>query len=367
MPTFLFRNTNTNVQTELTGVMPYDVGNLLPDGTYTVRAISDEAPDTITINSVTVTPPAQVTGLIVVPGNGFNTLSWETPHDGGASLMGYVLTVDTGGGSEILPNEIGINTSFTHTGLSNGTAYSYTVAAVNSAGTGVASSLVSGTPIASDIESDALGHWLLGDDNSSDQDLLSGQALTPNGAAPMRMPGYLTITGAGNGLLTAISDAPDITFCAVIRRPSGAGPAIIGGTMPSGSSPVEGWSPFMSEPEMLRMRNKGGTESVTLDDAAPVDQFYFLAMSLSASGAHVYFRGGNLGNVVDSGNAGRGTVRNVNVALGDVYFNNSSWDGDVDCAELIVWHSAKTESELNDIFLRSKARLAARGIAVQAQ
>lgn len=49
MPLFQFRHTTTDEITYLEGPTPLDVDGLLPEGTYAVRALSDEAPDTISI------------------------------------------------------------------------------------------------------------------------------------------------------------------------------------------------------------------------------------------------------------------------------------------------------------------------------
>lgn len=90
--------------------------------------------------------PGQVTGLVVTPGNTENSLTWSAPSDGGSPITDYIIEVDSGGGFTTISDGTSTATSFTHTGLTNGTNYTYRVSAVNSVGTGAASDTASGTP-----------------------------------------------------------------------------------------------------------------------------------------------------------------------------------------------------------------------------
>ncbi|CAB4152998.1 Fibronectin type III [uncultured Caudovirales phage] len=85
-----------------------------------------------------VTAPAAPT-LTATPGNGQVSLSWTAPSNGGVAISGYTLKRGT------TALYTGTNTSFTETGLSNGTSYTYTVTATNGVGTGSAGS-ASATP-----------------------------------------------------------------------------------------------------------------------------------------------------------------------------------------------------------------------------
>jgi fibronectin type 3 domain-containing protein len=92
-------------------------------------------------------PPAAPASLTASPGPGQNFLSW-TAAVGAASYNVYRGT--SPGGESATPIQTGItSTSFTDSGLTNGTAYYYQVSAVNSLGEGGKSPEASATPQAS--------------------------------------------------------------------------------------------------------------------------------------------------------------------------------------------------------------------------
>ncbi len=85
----------------------------------------------VTINAVTV--PGAPTGVKAVAGNASAQLAWVPPAStGGAAVTGYVITASLGGKTA----RTTAVTSFTVGGLTNGTAYTFTIAAINSADTG---------------------------------------------------------------------------------------------------------------------------------------------------------------------------------------------------------------------------------------
>jgi Fibronectin type III domain len=90
-----------------------------------------------------VTVPDAPTGLTAMPGDGKVTLSWTAPPDGGAPITGYVI----GGGGTCTPSPATATTCVV-SGLTNGVPVSFTVAAVNSAGTGPAATSPTVTPVA---------------------------------------------------------------------------------------------------------------------------------------------------------------------------------------------------------------------------
>ena len=75
-------------------------------------------------------------------------LSWTAPsNDGGATITGYKIEVSTDGASwsDLVTDTGSTTTSYSHTGLTAGSTRHYRVSAINSAGTGIASSADSAT------------------------------------------------------------------------------------------------------------------------------------------------------------------------------------------------------------------------------
>ena len=109
---------------------------------YTVAAVRQNSPVSATSSSVSATPTvpplAAPAGLAATPGDTQVALSW-TAVSGATSYRVYRGPTLVGSPA---------STSFTDTGLTNGTAYSYTVVAVNAATTSPSSATVVATPAA---------------------------------------------------------------------------------------------------------------------------------------------------------------------------------------------------------------------------
>jgi putative nucleotidyltransferase with HDIG domain len=92
-----------------------------------------------TIPGALPTAPAAPTGVSATGGNGEATVSWSTPGDGGASITSYTVTPHVGSVAQAPQTFASSPTSQIFTGLTNGTAYTFTVTATNKAGTSPAS------------------------------------------------------------------------------------------------------------------------------------------------------------------------------------------------------------------------------------
>ncbi|MCI0372062.1 MAG: FG-GAP-like repeat-containing protein, partial [candidate division NC10 bacterium] len=132
------------------------------DGTKTVYAwYKDAAGNVSTTASDSILLDQSLPGngtLTATAGNGQVALTWSGFSDGGSGLSGtnpYRLVFATGGvpaasctsGTQLL---LGSATSFTHTGLTNGTTYSYRVCASDNAGNVSTGATASATPQAPD-------------------------------------------------------------------------------------------------------------------------------------------------------------------------------------------------------------------------
>ena len=114
-----------------------------------VNAVGVSAPSAEVPVTPRATVPSAPSGLVASGGNGSVVLSWATPAtDGGAGITGYDVYRGTSpGGESGTPVASGVGTTtFTDTSVTNGTAYYYTVAAVNSVGVSAHSGEASATP-----------------------------------------------------------------------------------------------------------------------------------------------------------------------------------------------------------------------------
>ncbi|ULO10558.1 S-layer homology domain-containing protein [Paenibacillus sp. 19GGS1-52] len=114
---------------------------------FVVRA-TNLGGDSASSNEMNATPktvPMAPTNINAIAGNGQVTVSFTPPTDNGGSLITGYAVIDSLG--NILAT--GTNSPITITGLSNGVTYTFTVKAINSAGSSVASVLSNAvTPVA---------------------------------------------------------------------------------------------------------------------------------------------------------------------------------------------------------------------------
>jgi len=133
--------------TTVTGTPPATTKNItgLTAGTsYTFRVraanLGGTGPESAVSNAVTPTgagAPSAPTGATAVADSKSAIVSWTEPgSDGGSAITGYTVTPFVGATAQA-PTSVGASTTKTRiTGLSNGTSYTFRVAATSSAGTG---------------------------------------------------------------------------------------------------------------------------------------------------------------------------------------------------------------------------------------
>jgi len=107
-------------------------------GAYTIAVTATDgasAQTTLVINGSATTVPSAPTNVTAIAGDGQATISFTVPSsDGGSPITGYKVIVTPSG--MVLT---GTSSPITVTGLTNGTAYTFTVIAMNAAGDGVES------------------------------------------------------------------------------------------------------------------------------------------------------------------------------------------------------------------------------------
>jgi predicted phage tail protein len=163
--------------------------------------------------AASVTPTAATTnpgppnGLAASPGNGKVTLSWTAPaSDGGAAISGYEVYRGTSPGGESgtpVNGSLVAGTSYAVTGLTNGTTYYFTVAAVNQAELqGAKSGEASATPAVAVASASASATRPVSASSSA------GATATAAGAAP-GSPSAGTASAAGTpGAPTGLTATP---------------------------------------------------------------------------------------------------------------------------------------------------------------
>ena len=139
----LVANTNTNTTT-------YSHTGLSAGTTRHYRVSAINSVGTGAASTTATTVPGAPTGLTATAsGSNRIDLDWTEPaDDGDASITGYKIEVSSNGGTswaDLVANTTTNTTTYSHTGLSAATTRHYRVSAINSAGTGAASSTANAT------------------------------------------------------------------------------------------------------------------------------------------------------------------------------------------------------------------------------
>ncbi|MGD0733387.1 MAG: fibronectin type III domain-containing protein, partial [Terracidiphilus sp.] len=203
-------------------------------------------------------PPLAPTGLTATAGNGQVALAW-TPANGATSYNVYQGT--SSGGESTTPVATGITAAaYTVTGLTDGTDYYFTVAAVNSAGVSTYSN-----------EASAIPQYVYGT------------------ATPITVPNYSFELGDGSGNYSGYIYPADWTF-ASSGTGGGSGVQYVADNATAGT-PLTGvtgsyyWSPGANDQGSLPY----GTSTATLTSASSLGTFaantqYTLTVALGAGG-----------------------------------------------------------------------------------
>lgn len=137
----------TNFNSSVSGLLP--VKNITAGSGISVSASSGIY--TINIDIIdcgqVLAPPNAPTALSATSSNASLVLSWTAPtYAGSTAITGHIVEYTPSGGSASTVNTNSASTSYTLSGLTNGTSYSVRVRAINSIGNGSYSSSVSSIP-----------------------------------------------------------------------------------------------------------------------------------------------------------------------------------------------------------------------------
>ncbi len=223
---------------------PVTVANQTPNASTTITGLTSGTTYTFTVsatNSVgtsaastpsnAVTPQAQSapgtpTGVSAVAGNGSATVSWTAPPNGGTTISSYTITPYTTGESSSAGTPVTISgnppaTTATVSGLTNGTAYLFSVSATNSVGTGPESAdstqvVPAGPPLAptgvtaTSGTASATVTWTAPDPQGSP---ITSYTVTPFVGSTPQVP--VTVSGsppATSALMAGLTDGTSYTF-----------------------------------------------------------------------------------------------------------------------------------------------------------
>ncbi|MCU1464340.1 MAG: Alkaline phosphatase [Actinomycetia bacterium] len=178
---------------------------------------------------VTVGAPRAPTALVASTGNGRATLQWTAPLANGAAITKYVVTPYVGATAQAPRTFASTATTQIVAGLTNGTAYGFKVAAVNSRGTGAQSNatpaMVIGTPgvptsiTATAGHQKATVHWTAPPNNGA---TITGYIVTPYIGAVAQTPIVFNTT-ATTDTVTGLTTTKQYTFRVSAKNSRGAG------------------------------------------------------------------------------------------------------------------------------------------------
>ncbi len=234
--------------------------------TFTVAASNNNGTGPASKPSNSVTPvgvPGTPTNVTATAGNSRATVSFKLPSNGGGRITGYTVTsgnrIKTGAGSPI-----------TVTGLTNGTAYTFTVTATNASGNGSASNpsntVTPGAPGAPAGVAAKAGN---------EQATVAFSAPVLNGGGAITVYTVTPYSGGAAGqtspgsrspiIVTGLTNGTAYTFTVTATNADGTGPA---------SKPSNNVTPATVPDAPTNVTATAGASEATVTFTAPADNGY---------------------------------------------------------------------------------------------
>jgi predicted phage tail protein len=264
------------------------VTNLINGTTYYFRVTAvnrvGEGRPSNEVSAVPLTVPGAPTGLTATPGNSQVTLSWAAPTSGGAAINGYLIYEGTSPRHETgkpVNGSLVNGTSYTVTGLANGTTHYFRVTAVNTAGEGPSSAempvtlqpIVSSSGPPTSPTSSTTSPTSSTTSPASTNTPTSGTATTPAASAQSSAGTHARRSAAPIGLAATPGNAQvHLSWIAAA---------------PDGGSPAAGYRIYLaSQPGMQAGGAIGSTKGtdVTVTHLANGTTYYFMVTTVGAAG-----------------------------------------------------------------------------------
>lgn len=206
----------------------------------------------------------------------------------------------------------------------------------------------------------SLGHWLFGADNATLADVGGGNTLTALNTAPTLSAGFMTLAdGQLNGCQSTHGGSlAEFTMIVVVKPNNGNG--MICGNLNTGGGST-GSSFYTNGAVIANNTRSGAAPNLVEFDAS---KWYFIALSINEGATRVdYLRGNYVTSVLD--NQSTNIAESVEgFGVGDTTYNSASFTKGHNIAEFMIFTEAKTETQLDEIYDRSVARLALRDVDV---
>lgn len=258
--------------------------------TFTVKARNSvgTGPDSPASNPP-VTPatvPNAPTIGAATAGNGQVTVAFTPPaNNGGSAITGYTVTPNPAGS---LPPATGLTSPITVTGLTNGTAYTFTVTASNSLGTSSPSAVSnSATPNLGAVPGPPTGAFAVRGNQMATITFTppadpGGSAITSYTATAS--PGGVSATGTTTSIpVTGLTNGTAYTFTVTATNSAGAGPA---------SAPSNAVSPATNPAQPTAVTASAGNTQATVsftppsDNGSPISNYLVTAFDAGVPSGH---------------------------------------------------------------------------------
>jgi len=217
------------------------------------------------------------------------------------------------------------------------------------------------------VEPGAYDLWQFGNSSASLRGLQNSRTMVAQSDQPTFSENYLTLSaGVGKALLSGLAETAALqdTICGVFRMPAvGASAFVFMGSLEPSSA--GGGGLFLTTPNLVAHNQRGKTnlsQATGLTNTAGQWVFFAMSRDFVDTGNVVVMAGGQAAFVdqVD----GVYVPAALPIGIGNSGYTSGHSTNEFDCAELAIFEKALTVEQLQNVYLRSKSRMAQRGITV---